>query len=511
MYHTWRNASRSIRLRLSVMNAIQGEVMEGFTAVPRRGAEVGGILLGRMHDNGQEVTIEDFEPAPCEHRFGPSYHLSPDDVRNFEETLEWFRPGPHRDLSVVGFYRSHTRYGFFLSEEDQKLLSKYFPEPASVFLLIKPLRVQSSVAGFFFWEGGRLREDGALAAFPFGLPPVEEEPWIAVPSDAVVETPAPVVAAPEPEPAPPPAPPAPELPPPFRLTPAFAQRAPRSRANWVWPVLTVIMVIAGAVLGYESLGDGLTGKAEIRSPAGFGLKAERDRGRVVVRWNGDSKPVLDAQRAILKIIDGERRRDLQLTPEQLRTGRLLYVPKNGDLAFQMNIFNGVGAASSESVRLQVPQTSPLPPEPLPATADQHTRSRMENEAGRVNEAEVRSFLARWIESLRRGDADAYIDCYAPELSVYFTKKEVTRATVRQSVEQMLSRYGKLDVYRISEVRIEPGGSDRAIATFRKHWQTSGRRKFAGEERERLTLVRTAGRWQIAAEEELKLYWVHKAR
>ncbi len=96
------------------MEGIEQEVAEAFAAVPRRGAETGGILLGTR--DGDRLVIEDFEPVPCEHRFGPSYRLSDADREGMAESVAWFRACAQPGLSVLGYYRSHTLPDFALTE-----------------------------------------------------------------------------------------------------------------------------------------------------------------------------------------------------------------------------------------------------------------------------------------------------------------------------------------------------------------------------------------------------------
>jgi hypothetical protein len=75
----------------------------------------------------------------------------------------------------------------------------------------------------------------------------------------------------------------------------------------------------------------------------------------------------------------------------------------------------------------------------------------------------------------------------------------------------MARYGKPAILRISELTVTPVSENRAVASFRKHWQTDGPRIFAGEEQERLTFVRTEDAWKIASEEEIKVYWTQRPR
>lgn len=489
------------------MEAMEREVIEGFKALPKRGAEVGGLLLGRVEDGKPAVVVvEDFEPVLCEYRFGPSFHVSESDRQTLEESLSWFRGGSHAGLAVVGFYRSHTRYGFFWSEEDQKLFSAYLPDARNVFLLIKPIRVGHCVADFSAWDHGKLMELSTPTRFPFGLPAIEEGEGVRAepvdgraeplerqrePGERRAETmkgrgePMERKAAPHLHPVLPPqqhagpaAAQAPQQPPVLEPPASDGQPVPASQraflplsrflcsvdfflhpaSRWFWPALTVLLFICGAILAYTA-------------------------------FRGDPGVSNESARA---------------------------------------------AVSRPPVQSTLQQASPIPPEPEPQktsplapavqrqTADTQTRSRngapdsaAEAPAitaqDRAVKNQVQAFLSDWVDALKDGDVATYVDCYAPTLSTYFIRHNVSQAEVRKSVDQMLKRYGRLDIYKISDLQVTPAGRGRAIATFRKRWQTSGRKKFAGEERERLTLAKVDGSWEITSEEEQKLFWVHKER
>jgi hypothetical protein len=84
-FYTWQPPQKPITIRLyfDVVDRLLLEVMKGFGAVPRRGAEVGGFLLGRREESNGHPTVEvlQFEPIPCEHAEGPSFVLSANDLR----------------------------------------------------------------------------------------------------------------------------------------------------------------------------------------------------------------------------------------------------------------------------------------------------------------------------------------------------------------------------------------------------------------------------------------------
>src|SRR5262245_16149299 len=68
------------------MHGILRDTTDVFIQVPRRGAETGGILLGRREQN--TILIEDFAPVPSEHRFGRLYRLSELDRTRLREACE---------------------------------------------------------------------------------------------------------------------------------------------------------------------------------------------------------------------------------------------------------------------------------------------------------------------------------------------------------------------------------------------------------------------------------------
>src|SRR6266850_7761585 len=149
-YHTWRLLDRNVevRMRLDVVERLEREVICAYKSIPKRGAETGGVLLGRIDTSDSvNIVIDDVASVPCEYRRGPSYFLSESDVVRLEAELK------RNGTSVVGFYRSHTRQDFGLDEEDCSRVRTYLSGPASAFLLIKPLAINDCLGDLFFWDG----------------------------------------------------------------------------------------------------------------------------------------------------------------------------------------------------------------------------------------------------------------------------------------------------------------------------------------------------------------------
>src|ERR1700687_2075206 len=124
-YYVWQVSGKpvEVHLQLDVLDRLASEIMRGFGAVPKRGAEVGGLLLGTIQRGSPTIVrIEDFEPVPCHYRRGPSYLFTEDAGAAFEKAFERTRPDLSRDIYGVGYFRGHTRQGLSLAPEDIALL-----------------------------------------------------------------------------------------------------------------------------------------------------------------------------------------------------------------------------------------------------------------------------------------------------------------------------------------------------------------------------------------------------
>jgi proteasome lid subunit RPN8/RPN11 len=148
-----QTAAHSVSFSTSAMEGIIYEVLTGFHAIRRPEAEVGGVLLGHYEED--RICIDDFEPVLCEHQRGPSYVLTEEDLRGLEETLSWCEAKPDGPR-VVGFYRSHTRAEAPGDDPDREFFDRYFPDPRTVFLVLKPSSQQSTAATYFCRVAGGL-------------------------------------------------------------------------------------------------------------------------------------------------------------------------------------------------------------------------------------------------------------------------------------------------------------------------------------------------------------------
>jgi hypothetical protein len=355
-YYQWQIQGNplSIQISFAVIDQLEADIMKGFRSAPNRGAEVGGVLFGRVASAGETATvyIDDYEPVPCEYRRGASYTLSEGDRKRLERTL---RKG-HRERQVVGLYRSHTRPGLYLDQDDDSLIQSCFANPNHVFLLVRPHASKTSVGGFFFWEEGSIHRQSTYLEFPFSTgeilkrrhssePPAEAGLPAAAAAPPAIESAA--AAAPRPVRV---AERAPRVPKPYRVR-LEASAATLARSFGWRPLATVaaLLVLLGfAEYGFvRRLAQPAPAAAAGDSPV---LRVERNGSFLQVGWNRNAASVLNAERGVLLITDGPRRRELTFNAGQLRTGTVAYSPAGNVVSFRLELVGG-RTTVSESLRV----------------------------------------------------------------------------------------------------------------------------------------------------------------
>ena len=314
-----------VHLSLDVVDRILADVMRGFGAVPKRGLEVGGLLLGAIEPGDPDVIrIESFESIDCSYKRGPSYLLANDDIGNFAEARR------RLEGEAVGYYRSHTREGMSLGAEDVQLMDEYFPSPSNVALLIRPYATKVSPAGFFMRENGAFPESAPLE-FPFRrqelsgeAPPRRRTMLERRPRErpALAHYDAPV-ALPIPEPYP---------------LPALPPLKQRSR-NFVWIPLSFVFLLFGVALGMMIALTRTSGSS--RGDAqdfSLGLSISKSDDNLSVRWDRQAAAIHTAQRGVLEIEDGSYSKSVDLDTAQLQNGSIIYRNSSGTVRFRLIVY-----------------------------------------------------------------------------------------------------------------------------------------------------------------------------
>jgi TonB family protein len=119
--------------------------------------------------------------------------------------------------------------------------------------------------------------------------------------------------------------------------------------RWVWISLIMLLVLEGAYVEYRIGGS----KSIATSPSrdALDLSVNRDADRLTVSWNQNATIIATAKGATLRIQDGLHEENLDLSPEQLRSGRIIYSPFSDDVSFRLEVTDAKAARTvSEWVR-----------------------------------------------------------------------------------------------------------------------------------------------------------------
>jgi len=346
-YFVWQVPGQPVVVHLSieVADRMNADIMRGFGLVPKRGAEVGGILIGTVESG--TIRIEDFETIPCTYARGPSYLLTDAERAAFEEVCK------RRGAEALGYFRSHTRDGLALQPEDLQLLERRF----QLALLVKPFATKPGIGGFFIRENGVFPATTPLE-FPFrrwemtGEEPPRRAPMqerkqrdrgpqtkedagpVAPPAEQAV---APLAAGQKPyyrifsmEPPEPP----PEKP-----------ERPKSRTG-MWLVACFVFLLLGVLLGYEAMR--ITAPQRGASDFTLSLAAERTGENLTVRWNPNARAIISATNGVLDIDDGGETRHVELDRATLSNGSMVYHNMSDKVRFRLVVDLNSGSSVTEA-------------------------------------------------------------------------------------------------------------------------------------------------------------------
>ncbi len=347
----WQSADQTtaIHISLDVVDGILHECMRGLGAVPKRGAEVGGVLLGSLTREGgtRHISLDDFEAVPIEYKHGPSYMFSDADAQLFAETMTRLQSGD--GPRPIGFFRANTRDEMELSTEDVQTLGEYFGDPESVALLIRPFTTKPSVAGFVLPANGHFVEGSApLDEFLFRRRELEEMLG-AQSAPAGPRVPYRPFAMPAPQPAAvPQAAPTPINTVAAALQAAASQAHPRPIATmparavagkrrvwWSMIPLSSIFLAVGILLGIQAT---LTMRGVPSDPYDLKLSLTKTSNNLTLSWDRRAPAIRSALRGTVFIEDGQVKMTRDLEAAELQSGSIVYMPSTTSVHFRLQVF-----------------------------------------------------------------------------------------------------------------------------------------------------------------------------
>ena len=378
----------------SVVCRLRLAVIEGFTALPHRGLEIGGLLIG-SEDSG-DLRIDSIQEIPCEHRYGPSYALSESDREKLTDLLA--KPRPPEAGQVIGFFQSFTGREPGIEEAHESFVAAHFPRGDFFFLLLQPLSTEHCLATLRLFRDGVVQPEFGDATFAFepkSLPvihfdirhdlPTAPQPAISEPQDQHWEPAADEVPISEPVP-----------------LPTWIAAEPSRRSLGV-PALVAIAALMGGAAGYalkssQAMPPAQALWAELRLDARFSGE------KLLVTWDSAGMRSFQAVRGTLRITEEGTQREIPLDGTQIAAGRYQCTPSHSDVAVRLAVTERGQPVAMESVRLAPAPTTiavPIPnaqpsvtpaanPAPATNTAREHVPPVIAHEVQPAIPASIRS-------------------------------------------------------------------------------------------------------------------------
>jgi hypothetical protein len=423
LFCAWTQGSRkfAIYVHRDVLARLGMEVRVAFKRVPRRGLEVGGILVGRRECRDEITTfwIEGFEAIESEHRSGPSYILSELDFALLREALT------RNGAASIGIYRSQTRsQQLTLQEPDIQLFGKCFDRGDGLFLIACPVAAR---AAFFLRDEGELK---CVYEFGLGSPlasgvaaqtPEPSEPASAKPELAEPGSSEPKSVEPESSEMDQLGESLAEIPPPVEIqSPAEIQAAvlavsratqpaekedPASDAvpildrqpsrelaiqgsPWAnrrgramdrrnagskrgrWLVALIFSALLGAGIGMLSHASRPSVRPQVPPVEDLHVTVEANGGLLRLHWDPRSFAARNPSRAVLHVQDGDYQMVKNISPSELSAGSVAYEPRTHDVSFRVEVSSATGSASGAVQVVNFPEPPVVTPSPRPEPSAQ---------------------------------------------------------------------------------------------------------------------------------------------
>jgi proteasome lid subunit RPN8/RPN11 len=375
------------------LDDIRLEVVEAFFSVPHGGVEIGGILFGNW--DGKRLAITDYAALDCEHAFGPTFTLSERDQARLADLLT---TRGKNGVRPVGWYHSHTRSAISLSDADEAIHRRFFPEAWQVALVLKPQTFQPTKAGFFF-RGA----DGAIHAETsykeFVLTPLPMKP---APS-----------AEPEPEPSQAPTPfafpdGAPKTRPATSMAaetrehspvPKFLDLPPRPSRRWQQVALPLLAFAAMGAAAYllrdlwmpRVLALAQQSPSPTPPPPPLGLNTIDSEGQLQIHWNANSAVIQRATEGLLSIdAGGPAPQQIPLDKAHLRSGVFTFERQTERVDVSLSLTQPAGPPMREVTTFM----GKLPPQkPVEDPAIRQERDRLKRQLAQMD-SDLNAEIAR---------------------------------------------------------------------------------------------------------------------
>ena len=281
------------RFTAEVAGILRSAAESSRSTPPGDGTERGGLLLAVPEGDG--LKIDRIETIPSEHRYGPEYRLSPDDLNVLRAKAAEVRASGLR--KIVGYWRTSARDPLGFSLDENTVIREFVPE-CDWFAIAKAFADGSSRLRAFRYTGS-----GWTQAADFALTAQTE---------------------------------------PIEFHQAQPQQQPalfRAATALITLLVSVPPMISGVValmvvacVAWFSFLD-----RPAPPPPGLDMRIGADGNMLGLSWDAQTALGKSARDGTLRIWDGGRERDVHLDPATVVNGLVLYHPESTNVTFQLTV------------------------------------------------------------------------------------------------------------------------------------------------------------------------------
>jgi proteasome lid subunit RPN8/RPN11 len=114
--------------------------------------EVGGMLVGEVYRDKRGPYLDIQAAIVAEHTKNEDTQLT--FTQESWIQVNKIKDSQYPELSIVGWYHTHPRFGIFLSDRDSFIQSTSFSQPWAIAMVVDPVQ---DLEGFFIWQEGQLK------------------------------------------------------------------------------------------------------------------------------------------------------------------------------------------------------------------------------------------------------------------------------------------------------------------------------------------------------------------
>lgn len=328
---------KTIGLAGGAAERLRIDAVEALRSLPRRGLEIGGILLGEA---GNSFLVKGVAPVESEHLYGPRYEQSERDRAIFQAQMDELRRAGDGNVPI-GLYRTYTSEGGGVDARDIEALRLYFSGSDAVLLLALPKATGRVAISCFHWDQRRLISCAPAAAPAPDVTSLLPADSPEMPADSLARTPI------QPE----------SVRPAAKLVefPQVAQkrRNPAAKAaRWfneaaLAGIAALIVFGAVSLMHYEPASALVKPAARAANRLGARVVSTADGAQVL--WNGKSDPIRRAVGALLSVEDNGNKTDLPISLSELHTGNVFYGAASPRATFVLTVYTADGSEIRESM------------------------------------------------------------------------------------------------------------------------------------------------------------------